>query len=137
MDERYPQRCQKCLNYNAGKGNKTCLKCSYYRRYCLQSSPRSKIPIDIVPDAFLVELADTSDEMPCVLSAIKRLPDDLSHIIVARFVAGISPLSLAAILHTSERQILRRQALGMSLLKKMLRKENTALPKKHVTPHVT
>jgi DNA-directed RNA polymerase specialized sigma24 family protein len=89
----------------------------------MKSTPRSKIPIDIVPDAILVELADTSETMPCVLTAIKHLPDDLSLIISARFVAGISTLSLAGLLHTSERNITRRQALGLAVIKKMLRKE--------------
>ncbi len=123
-------RCAKCLNWNAGKGNKTCLKCSFYKHFCLKSVPRSRIAIDIVPDAIFEELADTSEEMPCVLSAIKQLPDDLALIVSARFVAGISVRSLAGLLHTSVSNIERRQALVLTVLKKILRNENIMIRKK-------
>ena len=126
------KRCQTCLLFNNGEGSKTCLKCSYYKHFCLKATPRSKIPIDIVPDAILIELADTSDEMPCVLTALKQLPDDLSLIISARFVAGISAESLAGLLHISIRQVERRQALGLSVIKKLLRKDIIEIRKKHV-----
>jgi DNA-directed RNA polymerase specialized sigma24 family protein len=126
------KRCQTCLLWNKGKGSKTCVDCSFYRRFCMKSTPRSKIPIDIVPDAIMAELADTSEEMPAVLTALKHLPDDLSWILVGRFVAGIKPSSMAAIMRTSERQINRRQAVALSELKKMLRKEIIDFQKKHV-----
>jgi DNA-directed RNA polymerase specialized sigma24 family protein len=103
----------------------------------MKSVPRSKILIDIVPDAILMELADTSDEMPCVLTALQQLPDDLSMIISARFVASISIESVAALLHTSVRNIERRQALGLAVIKKMLRKDIIKLRKKPVGRDVT
>jgi len=70
--------------------------------------------------------------MPCVLSTIKHLPDDLALIIVGRYVAGISPGSIAALFKTSERQIYRREALALSQIKKMLRKEIKDFEKTHV-----
>jgi DNA-directed RNA polymerase specialized sigma24 family protein len=80
----------------------------------------------------MVEMADTSDEMPCVLTAVKHLPDDLALIIAGRYFVGISPGSMASLLRTSERQIYRREALAMSEIKKMLRKEIIDFEKKHV-----
>jgi DNA-directed RNA polymerase specialized sigma24 family protein len=117
------KRCSTCDDWNNGKGTKQCLSCSVYKHFCIESTPRAKIAIDIVPAAIMVEFADTSDEMPCVLEAIQHLPDDLAMIITSRYVGGISPRSLAAILKTSERQIYRREALALSQIKKMLRNE--------------
>jgi DNA-directed RNA polymerase specialized sigma24 family protein len=117
------KRCSTCDNWNSGKGAKYCLSCSVYKHYCIKSTPRPKVTIDIVPAAIMVEFADTSDEMPCVLSAIQHLPDDLSMILTSRYVGGISHRSLAAMLKTSERQIYRKEALALSQIKKMLRNE--------------
>lgn len=124
--------CSECINWGNGNGNKKCLKCSTYTNYCLKSTPRAKIAIEILPEAIMVELADTSDEMPCVLTAIQHLPDDLALIITGRYVAGLPAKSLAALLRTSERQIYRREALALSEIKKMLRKEIKDFNKKDV-----
>ena len=120
-------KCTQCDNWNGGKGVKLCLKCATYKHYCIKSVPRQKIAIDILPAAIMVELADTSEDMPCVLTAIQHLPDDLGLIITAKYVAGLPAKSIAGLIRTSERQINRRIELALSEIKKMLLKQNTDL----------
>ena len=127
------RRCSTCENWNHGKGAKSCLSCSVYKHFCIESILRAKIAIDIVPAAILVEFADTSEEMPCVLNAIQHLPDDLALIVAGRYVAGLPAKSLAGLLRTSERQIYRREALALSEIKKMLRNEINDFAKNDVS----
>jgi DNA-directed RNA polymerase specialized sigma24 family protein len=119
--------CPDCKNWGNGKGLKQCLKCSTYKNYCIKSTPRPKITVEILPAAIMVELADTSDDMPSVLTAIQHLPDDLALIITSRYVAGLPAKSVAGLLRTSERQIYRRESIALSEIKKILRKENNTL----------
>jgi DNA-directed RNA polymerase specialized sigma subunit len=126
-------KCSECENWENGKGSKKCLKCSTYKNFCITSTPRQKIAIEILPAAIMVELADTSDEMPGVLTSIQHLPDDLALIITSRYVAGLPAKSIAGLLRTSERQIYRREALALSEIKKMLRKEINDFTKNDVS----
>ncbi len=124
------ERCRKCLNWYNGKGSKTCLKCSFYKRFCLKSVRRSQVPIDILPDIILESFAEINEDMPDVIGALQHLPDDLAAILAMRFVADLSQGSIAAILRTSQANVSRRIDLGLNSIKNILCKENTPLQRK-------
>ena len=88
----------------------------------MMASPRSRIPIDILPESILEEIADTADQMPAVLAALNHLPDNLALVIVGRHIAKLNYLSLAANLHKSQLQVYRMEQIGLGMLRTMLRR---------------
>lgn len=120
--------CSTCEDWHDGKGCQNCLACGNYKRYQIKSTPRSKIPVDVLPQSLLEAVEDLSDDYD-ILQAIRRLPDDLAAIISMHYIAGLSYRSIAGIMRISEPSTRRREHAGLTQLKKMFSSENTDLHK--------
>jgi DNA-directed RNA polymerase specialized sigma24 family protein len=121
-------QCNQCEDWHNGKGSQKCITCGTYKRFQVKNSPRSQIPIDIMPAILLEAIEDLSDDYD-ILRAIQRLPDDLAAIISMRYVAGLSTRSVAGIMRISEPSVRRREQVGLTQIKKMFSCENTDLKK--------
>jgi len=82
----------------------------------MKSTPRSQIPMDIIPDILMEAVAEIKPDYD-IMDAVKRLPKDLSAIVSMHFISGLSLRSVAEIMHSSEATIKRKKAEAIAHLR--------------------
>lgn len=109
--------CIDCNSYNRGKGTKTCLKCKQYIEILKQSTKRTTIPIDIVPDTILHAIPDNK-EMD-IKQALQQLPLEYSVPLMMYHVLNASQREISNYLNISQQQASKKINFAIDIIKKI------------------
>ncbi len=122
-EERFPRRCDSCLHWHNGVGTKTCLRCSFYKRFQIKSVRRNQIPVEFLPDAIKNNISDATAHMPEIIEALQLLPADLSAILGMRYISKLDQRTVAGLLQISQPTIASKEAVAVNQLKYIISHE--------------
>jgi DNA-directed RNA polymerase specialized sigma subunit len=115
--------CGTCGNYDHGKGKNACLKCKKYLYLILKSGRRSPIVFERIPEAIYDNIADPDidERMPVLIEGMRKLPMELSMVMMGYYILDIRQRELSQFLNISESTINRRLIESVNELKNIIR----------------
>jgi len=118
--------CHACESYHSGKGEKKCLKCRKYLYFTIESNKRNPIVFEHIPESILNNVADpdTDERMPSIIDAIRHLSPELSMIVSAHYISGLSLAEIGIQVGKSEATISRKLSQAVQALKNIIANDN-------------
>lgn len=118
--------CHTCESYHDGKGEKKCLKCRKYLYFTMESNKRNPIIFEHIPESILNNVADpdVDERMPNIIDAIQHLSPELSMIVSAHYISGLSLAEIGDQLGQSKSTISRKLTDAVERLKNIITNNN-------------
>lgn len=110
------ERCRTCPFWENGKGNKHCLRCSYYKHFQVKSIKRNQIVYEVLPDALMENIID-EPQYSEIIDKIRKLPLDESITLIARYYLRAPIPQIAKCLKISPRTVHNKIKLSLTILK--------------------
>lgn len=111
--------CHVCPEYKSGAGSTKCLKCAKYKRFQIKNNPRPQIAVDILPQAILESIADTSRGIE-IIDAIRKLPLTESTPLMMQYILGASTQEIADYHIISRQRVDKKNKLSIKKIKMLL-----------------
>ena len=111
--------CHQCTSYRSGSGSKACLRCDKYTEILKKSIKRKTINYIVIPDEILSNIADDRQSYD-MIAALRALSPRHAAAISLHYIAGLTQLQVASIMHLSRTQIRLDLEAATAHLKKIL-----------------
>ena len=111
------RECQRCDNWNGGRGNRACMRCQVYKEIQLQSVRRKTVDYDVFPETIMDQFPAIETQEGDLLDTIRHLPTEQGAVFVLREYLGLHVKEVAAELKISERTVKERYSQARASLR--------------------